>query len=192
MSQTNNNNNDDENNNDRSEGLRKALMTIGEAVEGSELKVGSTVVIGNSIPNLNLWQFQSYELVAIYDQGMNPETGVVEKIQRPSLLESTTAATIADTTTSTSNENESDVSDSNVPAGYTRYIALYSPKHHKDGKPVIVLPQEVELSSMQEEVVDSVLMALPLFAFWTALAFSFANQYTSKTGGSFVDALFGR
>ena len=92
MSQTNSNKNDDENNNDRSEGLRKALMTIGEAVEGKELQVGSTVVIGNSIPNLNLWQFQSYELLAIYDQGMNPETGVLEKIQRPSLLESTTAA----------------------------------------------------------------------------------------------------
>ena len=161
--------NNDENNANRSEGLRKTLTSLGEVADGTELRVGSTVVIGNSIPNLALWQFQSYELTSIYDQGLDEETGAVQKISRTSLQEPVD------------------------PPTFTRYIALYSEKHHgKEGQPVVVSPNEVELSSMQEEVVDSVIMALPLFAFWTALAFSFASQYSERTGGSFVDAMFGR
>ncbi|CAB9510291.1 expressed unknown protein [Seminavis robusta] len=158
---------------DRSEGLRKALLTVGEAATTSDINVGSTVVAGNNIPNLGIWQFQSYELQTIYDQGMNEETGAVEKLPRTRL--------------------EDPVQPSS--SYYTRYVTLFSEKHHggKNGMgPVVVSPNEVELSSMQTEVVDSVVMALPLFAFWTALAFSFANQYTARTGGTFVDALFGR
>ena len=145
-------------------------MTVGEVAD-SEIKVGSTVVAGNNIPNLGIWQFQSYQLLSIYDQGMNEETGLVEKLERQSLK------------------------DPVEPSTYTRYVSLYSEKHHKkqnEGRPVVVSPNEVELSSMQTEVVDSVLMALPLFGFWTALAYSFASQYSERTGGTFVDALFGR
>ena len=155
---------------DRSEGLRKVLMAVGEVAD-SEIQVGSTVVAGNNIPSLGIWQFQSYQLTSIYDQGFNEETGTIEKLQRQSLQ------------------------DPVEPASYTRYVTLYSEKHHKkqnNGKAVVVSPNEVELSSMQMEVVDSVLMALPLFGFWTALAYSFASQYSERTGGTFVDALFGR
>ena len=152
--------------NDRSQGLRRALSALGEVSE-SEIKVGSTVVAGNNIPNLGIWQFQAYELKSIYDQGTK-EDGVVEKIQRASLEEPV------------------------QPPTYTRYVTLYSKKHHEDGQPVVVSPQEVELSSMQQEVVSSLLQALPLFVFWTALAFSFANQYSQRTGGTFWDAMFGR
>lgn len=152
---------------DRSEGLRKALLTVGEVAD-SEIRVGSTVVAGNSIPGLKIWQFQSYELMSIYDQGMNDE-GVVEKLARQLLQEPV------------------------EPSTYTRYVTLYSEKHHgESGQPIVVSPEEVELSSMQTEVVDSLVMALPLFGFWTALAYSFASQYSERTGGNFVDALFGR
>jgi hypothetical protein len=155
---------------DRSELLRKALLSVGEVAE-SEMRIGSTVVAGNNIPNLGIWQFQSYELKSIYDQGMNGETGVMEKLPRLSLKEPL------------------------EPSSYRRYVTLFSEKHHggKDGLgPVVVSPNEVELSSLQTEVVDSLIMALPLFGFWTALAFSFANQYSVRTGGTFIDALFGR
>lgn len=148
---------------DRSQGLRKAFESVGE-LNDDNIAVGSTVVTGNNIPNLGIWQFQSYQVTSIYDQTVS-DGGVVEKIPRESL-------------------------DDNVIG--TRYVTLYSSKHHKDGESVVVSPDEVELSSMREEVVDSVLMALPLFGFWTALAFSFANQYSERTGGTFVDAFFGR
>lgn len=150
---------------DRSESLRKALETVGE-LQDDNISVGSTVVAGKNIPNLGIWQFQSYEITSIYDQQVDDDTGVVTRIPRQSLNE-------------ISNDG-------------TRYVTLYSSKHHKDGLPVVVSPTEVELSSMRDEVVDSVLMALPLFGFWTALAFSFASQYSERTGGSFVDAFFGR
>jgi len=150
---------------DRSQGLRKTLVSIGE-VKDDEIRVGSTVVAGTNIPNLGIWQFQSYQVMSIYDQTIS-EGGVVQKIPRDAL------------------------SDASLKSG-TRYVTLYSSKHHKDGLPVVVSPTEVELSSMRDEVVDSVLMALPLFAFWTALAFSFASQYSERTGGTFADAFFGR
>lgn len=169
MSMSRGNNEED----DRSKGLRKALQAMGEVTGDSEIKVGSTVVAGNSIPSLGIWQFQSYELMNIYDQSINEETGAVEKLPRTSLQAEPVEP----------------------PTGYTRYVALYSDKHHKEqnaGQPVVVSPKEVELTSMQTEVVDSVVMALPLFGFWTALAYSFASQYSERTGGTFVDALFGR
>jgi hypothetical protein len=163
-----NDNNTDRSGVDRSQRLRKALEVVGEVQEGSELRIGSTVVAGNNVPNLGIWQFQSYELQSIYDQGVTEE-GMVEKIPRQSLEEPI------------------------EPATYTRYVTLYSEKHHgPEGTAVIVSPKEVELTSMRDEVVDSILMALPLFGFWTALAFSFANQYAERTGGTLVDALFGR
>ena len=151
------------------------------ASKRSGIPVGSTVIASGNIPDLNIWQFQSYELMSIYDQGVNQETGLVEKIPRSELPNN-------------NNNNKDDTkATSPAPTSYTRYVTLYSPRYHKDVGPVVVaLDQLGRLSSLQEEVLDSVLMALPLFGFWTALAFSFANQYSARTGGSFLDAMFGR
>ncbi len=72
----------------------------------------------------------------------------------------------------------------------TRYITLYSSNYHE--KPVIVSTSELKLNSVKEEVVDSLLFVLPLFGFWTALAYNFASRYSERTGVTFMDALFGR
>ena len=157
--------------------------------------VGDTVVLGNSIPNLSLWQFQSYKIVSIYDQGSISSSGAVDDGDAASSQDGSVVQKIARTSLSQPVD----------PPTFTRYLALYSEKHHgqkelgqaglnHNGQPVIVLPEEVDLSSMKDEIIDSVIMALPLFAFWTALAFRFASQYSERTGGtaSFVDAMLGR
>ena len=168
---------------ERGEGLRKSLSNIGQVLgrgeEARQISVGSTVVAQTNLPELRIFQFQSYTVQGIWDQGVPPSSlnsvdndnsgkgsnGLVEKIARHNLNEPVTPS-------------------------YTRYISLFSPKHHEG--PVTVNPKDVILVSLQEEVVDSVLMALPLFGFWTALAFSFATKYIDRYGGNFVDAMFGR
>jgi hypothetical protein len=77
-----------------------------------------------------------------------------------------------------------------VPNGYTQYITLYSPQYHKESGPVICTPEEVGLVSLQTEVVESIIFALPVLAFWTATAISFAKNYNDRYGGNFFDALF--
>ena len=174
-------------------------MTIATIATNRRIKtffcVGDTVVLGNSIPNLSLWQFQSYAIVSIYDQGSISSSGAVEGGDAAGGQDSSVVQKI----------DRMSLSEPVDPPTFTRYMALYSEKHHgqkepsqpgmnHNGQPVIVLPEEVDLSSMKEEVIDSVIMALPLFAFWTALAFRFASQYSERTGGtaSFVDAMLGR
>lgn len=124
---------------------------------------------------------QTYQLQSIYAQGTNQSTeikdgesnnGVIEKIEQPYL----------------------DLSDSNsnIPGGYTLYITLYSQMYHDNakfgGKAVITTPEEVGLVSMKDEVLDSVLVALPILSFWLGTCFTFSNWYTSKYGGNFMDA----
>ena len=111
-------------------------------------------------------------------QGINPETNEFEKISLSSL---------------TLDEEEMTMN-TEIPAGYSRYITLYSPIYHKDTNPtgVIVTPQEVGLVSLRDEVVDSVLVALPILSFWLATCFVFAGKYNERYGGNFIDALLGR
>ena len=120
------------------------------------------MIAGSNIPTLNIWQYQSYQVTSIFDQSVNSGGVGVEKTFRQNLEEN---------------------------GNGTRYVTLYSSKYHED--PVIVSPSELKLSSVKEEVIDSLLFALPLFGFWTALAYTFASQYSERTGGTFVDALFG-
>jgi hypothetical protein len=149
----------------RGDSLRRAMNSFAEVttdeVEG--LRAGSTVVPTCDIPSLGIWQFQTYELQSIFDQGYQQDT-IIEKIPAPNLTDPITRP------------------------GYTRYITLYSPKYHKE--PITITPEEVGLVSMRDEVMDSLLMALPIFGFWTAVAISFANIYTERYGGNFLDAFF--
>lgn len=135
---------------------------------------------------------QTYELKSVYLQGRKTDgttrssidevsntieqvEGVIEKIHLSTLDLETTSST---------------------PSGYTRYISLYSPMYHDNdqfrGRPVIVTPEEVGLVSMKDEVLDSVLVALPILSFWLGTIFVFANTYHERTGGNFIDAIFGR
>lgn len=96
---------------------------------------------------------------------------------------------------------ELDLRGNNIPLegrglGYTLYIQLYNPMYHDNDdfgrKGVIVTPDEVGLVSMKDEVVDSVLSALPILSFWLGTCFVFARTYNEKYGGTFVDAFLGR
>jgi hypothetical protein len=126
-----------------------------------DIRVGSTVIAGSNIPNLDIWKHQSYQVTSIYDQTDNG--GMAEQTFRENLDEK---------------------------GNGTRYITLYSSNYHE--KPVIVSTTELKLNSVKEEVVDSLLFVLPLFGFWTALAYNFASRYSERTGVTFMDALFGR
>lgn len=155
----------------RGDSLRRAFSSLNEVnnkdSKGGNLSVGSTVVPSSDIPLLGIWQFQTYELQSIFDQGFSSKgdsDAIVEKIP---------VATLTDPISR---------------PGYTRYMTLYSPKYHE--KPIKITPEEIGLLSMREEVMDSLLMALPVFGFWTAVAFSFANTYNERYGGNFMDALF--
>jgi hypothetical protein len=133
------------------------------------VNVNAIVIAKADILSLGIWMDQSYELQSIYLQGLNPETNLVEKIPLETLTDE-------EATTTTQ--------------GYTKYIKLYSPVYHKESGPVIVTPEEVGLVSLRDEVLDSILFALPVLAFWTTTAFMFAKTYNERYGGNFIDALF--
>jgi len=163
---------DAENDDDRAGGLRKLMQSFSGIVGNSDgddgMRVGSTVVVsGLSLPNLGIEDWQSYELVSVYDQGIG-DNGLPVKIYRQDLNEARQT----------------------IPNGYKRYCTLYSERYHKKSGPVVVSPDEIQLVSVKDEVKDSLLMALPVFGFWTALAVSFSNLYNERYGGNFLDALF--
>jgi hypothetical protein len=45
---------------------------------------------------------------------------------------------------------------------------------------------------MKDEVLDSVLVAIPILSFWLGLSFVFATKYNERYGGNFMDAFFGK
>jgi len=153
---------------DRAGALRKVLELFGDVGNADDrMPVGSTVVVsGLSLPDLGIEDWQSYELVSVYDQGVD-DNGLPVKIPRKDLQEAKP-----------------------IPYGYKRYCTLYSDRYHKESGPVIVSPDEIQLVSVRDEVFDSLLMASPVFGFWTALAVSFANSYNERYGGNFLDAIF--
>ena len=158
-------------------------------VDNTSIQRNSLVIAKYDLPELGIHADQTYELQSIYMQGMSEATetdadaggeskGIIEKIDLPKL-------DLLD--------NERSIA---VPPGFSLYITLYSSMYHDNdkfgGKAVIVTPQEVGLVSMKDEVVDSVLVALPILSFWLGTCFTFSNWYHDKYGGSFSDALFGR
>lgn len=184
---------------DRGGSLRKVLQlldftTSNNNSDGEKLLVGATCIVqGNSLPALGLQEWQSYELRSVYDQGMDAETGRVVKIPRPYLSLSQPPprkGTGTGNGTTAEEEDDDDDEENKIPIGYQRYITLYAARYHRECGPVIVSPADITLVSVREEVRDSLLMALPIFGFWTALAISFANVYNDRYGGNFLDALF--
>ena len=151
--------------------LEKASNT---GIDNKSIKLNSLVVTKYDLPELGIFADQTYELKSIYLQGSNKESGEIEKIPLPVF----------------------DLTGTAVPPGYTLYIALYSPMYHDGkkhrGQPVIVTPEEVGLVSMKDEVLDSVLVAIPILSFWLGTIFVFVTKYNERYGGNFFDALFGK
>mmetsp|Transcript_25837 Transcript_25837/g.38200 ORF Transcript_25837/g.38200 Transcript_25837/m.38200 type:complete len:225 (+) Transcript_25837:125-799(+) len=159
-------------------------------INNKSIKQNSLVITKYDIPDLGIFADQTYELQSIYLQGErksernsesgNIEQGVIEKIELAELnLEGQNAATA-----------------NGSGSGFTLYIKLYNPVYHDNdqfkNKAVIVTPEEVGLVSMKDEVLDSVVVAIPILSFWLGLCYMFASTYNQKYGGNFLDAFFGK
>lgn len=127
------------------------------------LQVGDIVVAKSQIPALNIWVDAGYEIVELYSQGVNAQTGQVEKVPLVTM-----ASEISKT-------------------GYTKYLKVYSPKYHS--VPVVVTPEEIGLVTLKAEIFDAMLLAIPGL-FWVVVASTFASYYNDKYGGNFLDAFF--
>jgi hypothetical protein len=128
------------------------------------IEVGDMVVCKISNPDLGIYENTSYELKSIYAQSFDDDTQSIVKLQLSGLNDP-------------------------IPTGSTLYVTLFSPNMHKEA--VVVSPQEVGLSSVKNELGDAAWLAVPGF-FWVFVAASFFNTYHERTGGSFLDAFWGR
>ncbi len=186
-------------NNNNKKNLNEAPLTVffdrilKTGLDNDSIKLNSIVVTEYNIPELGVYSNQSYEVQSIYLQGqkktndeINYDGGIVERIE---LAEFSLDGGISSTIVRNGLEEES------FP-GYSLYIRIYNPMYHDNeqfgNQSVIVTPEEVGLRSMKDEVIESVLVAVPILSFWLGTCFVFANTYTQKYGGSFTDALLGR
>mmetsp|Transcript_6322 Transcript_6322/g.18199 ORF Transcript_6322/g.18199 Transcript_6322/m.18199 type:complete len:223 (-) Transcript_6322:112-780(-) len=142
-------------------------MALGIARTGMKdleaLQVGDVVVAKCQLPSLNIWANSGYEIIELYCQGVNAETGLVEQIP---------LATFSDGVSK---------------SGYSRYMKVYSPRYHT--APVVVTPEEIGLVTLKAELFEAMLLAIPGF-FWVFVASAFASNYNDKYGGNFFDAFF--
>ena len=147
--------------------LGRELRGLQSAGLKKQMEPGDTVVCTREVASAGIYENRGYELQSIYAQRFNPQTQKMEKLSLASL-----------------DQHE-------IPPGkgYTRYVTLYSPVYHKE--PVVVTPEEVGLVSVRSTVVDSIRLAIP-GAFWVYVCFVFYGIYHERTGGSFVDAFWGR
>jgi len=125
------------------------------------LQVGNVVVAKYEIPSLQIWKDFGYEITGLYAQGMNIETGQLERLPLSTL------------------------SDPLPNSRYTRYMQIFSAQYHSN--PVIVTPEEIGLVTVKAELQEAMLLAIPGF-FWVFVATSFSNYYTDRYGGNFFDA----
>merc|ERR1712190_704790 len=98
-------------------------------------------------PAFGIVRYQSYELQRVYFQGV--VDGKVDKVDVESL-------------------------DAAAPAGcegFVKYLVLYNPKYHEESGPVIVRPEEVPLKTVQQEIADTWVLALPGL-FWVYVAYT--------------------
>ena len=114
-----------------------------------------------------------YDIVDMYHQGLNEETGRIEKLKISNM-------------------------EARPPRGYKLYLKLYSPTYHRErigstlqDKAVVVTPEEIGLTTIQDELNQSLWLAVPGL-FWVGLCITFVNNYNDRYGGNFMDALFGR
>jgi len=176
LQDTNNKNDDDNDQLPPPPSLESYLSRVSRSVDSMgqmqkpTVEPGDVVFAKVDIPSLNIYRDVGYDLLSIYHQGLDEETGRIERKPVESL--------------DTPVERR----------GYTRYVRLYSPAYHGDDVEkgaVVVTPEEVGLVSMGFEIGESVLLAVPGL-FWVFLCIYFTNIYQERYGGSFVDALLGR
>lgn len=161
---TNNNKNDSDDSYDPRDSFGRELRGFQSSALKDQIEVGDMVVCKISNPGLDIYENTSYELKSIYAQSFDEDTQSIVKTQLNGLNDP-------------------------IPQGSTLYVTIFSPNVHKE--PVVVSPQEVGLSSVKTELGDAALLAVPGF-FWVFVASNFYNTYHERTGGSFLDAFWGR
>lgn len=154
----------EDNNYNPRDNLGRDLRGFQSSAFKDTIEVGDMVVCKLSNPDLGIYENTSYELQSIYAQSFNEETQSIVKLPLNGLNDP-------------------------IPTGGTLYVTLFSPSTHTEA--VVVSPEEVGLSSVKNELGNAAWLAVPGF-FWVFVASSFYNTYHEKTGGSFMDAFWGR
>uniref|UniRef100_A0A7S2TTY4 Uncharacterized protein n=1 Tax=Lotharella oceanica TaxID=641309 RepID=A0A7S2TTY4_9EUKA len=149
---------------DRSDDALKAQRRgKGSQFEGqlAKLKVGDMVVVGRTIPELNLLARETYEIKAIYYQrigynGMNKRAtyGGPSRVS-VNALGASLPSSIKDN-----------------PTGWLLWVELYNARYHD--KPVAVRPQAVGLTTVFSEIRDGISMVYPL---WLLFVGALAIEY---------------
>jgi hypothetical protein len=122
----------------------------------TEIKPGDAVIPTKDLEAQNIIAAQSYELQSVWYQGV--DGAEVERCPVDSL-------------------------NSRAPPGkesYIKYCSLFNENYHEGG-PVIVRPEEVGLTSVADEIGESVKIAVPILAFWITVSSAFVvyGQLTS-------------
>ena len=122
----------------------------------TEIKPGDAVIPTKDLEAQNIIAAQSYELQSVWYQGV--DGAEVERCAVDSL-------------------------DAKAPPGkesYIKYCSLFNENYHEGG-PVIVRPEEVGLTSVADEIGESVKIAIPILAFWISVSSAFVvyGQLTS-------------
>ena len=135
--------------------LAWVLADAARQIARGSTRTGDLVIAGADTSDLV--QYQSYVLERVYFQG-DDDDGAVRRVD----IEDLEAAAPPGC------------------AGYTKYLALYSPRYHSKKGPAIVRPEEAQLIPLRKEVADSAFLAIPGF-FWVAVCYNFI-EYGKATG----------
>ena len=122
----------------------------------TEIKPGDAVIPTKDLEAQNIIAAQSYELQSVWYQGV--DGAEVERCPVDSL-------------------------NSRAPPGkesYIKYCSLFNENYHEGG-PVIMRPEEVGLTSVADEIGESVKIAVPILVFWITVSSAFVvyGQLTS-------------
>lgn len=123
-----------------------AAMPPSDSVDG--IQPGDTVVAQSDVLAYGILRAQQYEVKRIYFQGVvdgSVQRVDVDRMEAPPPAEC---------------------------AGFSKFLVLFNPKYHAESGPVVVRPDEVQLTTVRNEIADSAWLALPgLFWVWVAYTF---------------------
>jgi len=165
--------------------LSNTFVNTKQKMNTVEIKERSLVIAKCDYAELGIYQDQTYQVHSIFFKGKKPQSLSEEYSSNNNIVDTIPLSFL-------------DLNDlaSDVPSGYTLYVGLYNSVYHDNerhgGRAVIVEPNEVGLISMQEEIIDSILVALPIFSFWVWTCILFTRIYQEKYGGDVLDAFLGR
>mmetsp|Transcript_2950 Transcript_2950/g.6960 ORF Transcript_2950/g.6960 Transcript_2950/m.6960 type:complete len:220 (+) Transcript_2950:51-710(+) len=154
---------DDQDSSDRLGGVRQAVSEIASTGFKDTVQAGDVIIAKVDLPKQQIYANEGYQIVSIYDQVVDKETGQVEKKLVDQLEDMSTT------------KSES----------YTRYLQLQV----NSEETAIVTPAEIGLVTLKDELTLSLWLAIPGF-FWVVVAWNFAHYYNERYGGNFLDAMF--